>query len=273
MDGCGLHAVRGCLTTLARDPVFELTKWYADCVSDDGEVLIGYSGQLHYPHFSLQYESVLAPPAVSHSLCRSAITADDSGIEWVSDNLDLHGRWVRHDAEIRETIYQSGDGVVEWRCMVPKGLAAIERSRHGSLQGWGYVEHLRLTIPPWRMPIRTLRWGRFLTERNTLVWIDWQGDFSSRIVYWNGRRIRAASIENHALSLEDGARATLDRGLVLRHGKLGSTVLHAIPGLERIAPSRIFLMDECKWRSHATLECAGEEADHGWCIHEEVTWP
>ena len=257
----------------ARDRVFELSKWYADCVSDDGEVLIGYSGQLRYRRFSVHYESVIAPPAATHSLGRSSITASGDRIDWHSPGLLFRGQWQRHSGEIRETIFKSGQGAVEWHCVVPKGMAAVERPEHPTLRGWGYVEHLRLTIPPWRLPIQTLRWGRFLSERNTLIWIDWQGGFRNRIVYWNGLRAPAASIENDGLWLEDGTRATFGREKVLRQGTLGSTVLHAIPGLERIAPARIFLVDECKWLSRASLERAEEEADRGWCIHEEVTWP
>jgi hypothetical protein len=252
--------------------MFELSKWYADCVSEEGDALIAYSGQLRYRRFSVSYDSVLAPPVSAHSLRRSPVSAGENEVTWSAPALDFRGRWHRLDAEIRETVYRSDAGAVEWHCMLPKAAAAVELGSR-KLGGLGYVERLRLTVPPWRLPIARLRWGRFLSERNTLIWIDWEGEFRSRIVYWNGQRVHAASVENGGLVLEDGTHARFDCGKILRQGKLGSTVLHTIPGLEKIAPPRIFLMDECKWLSCATLECAGQEPDTAWCIHEEVLWP
>jgi hypothetical protein len=254
-------------------PHFGLSKWYADCISAEGDAFIGYSARLRYRGLSVRYSSVLSGAGSLHSLGRSTVDVSDHGLEWSAPALDVNGRWQRAETGFREIVYESPEGAVEWDCIVPRGEAAIERASHPGVRGWGYAEHLRLTIAPWRLPIRRLRWGRFLSDRNTLIWIDWEGDFRTRIVYRNGRRVAASAVGNEGLTLEDGTHAEFDRGLVLRQGKLGSTVLDAIPGLERAAPSRIFLMDECKWLSRATLECAGGEPDHGWCIHEEVTWP
>ncbi len=254
-------------------PKFELAKWYADCLSGEGAVLIAYSSRLRHQPLAVRYESLLSPRGTTHSLRRSAIACAEDCVQWTSAGLSLCGRWDRYDGEIRETVFQSEEGAVEWRCVMPKAAARMEVSGDDPVTGLGYVEHLRLTIPPWRLPIRRLRWGRFLSPRHTLVWIDWEGEFRTRLVYHNGRRTPAAEIENNGIALADRARLELDCGLVLRRGRLGSTVLHAIPGLDRMAPAGIFLTDECKWRSRATLACPGEEADSAWCIHEEVTWP
>lgn len=253
--------------------MFELLKWYADCVSTGGDALIVYSGQLRYKQFAVSYESTLAEQRVKHSLRRSSITAGLDCVSWVSRGLGLCGEWRGCSPEIRETVFQSDHGSVEWECLIPNGVAVIERTQRPALRGIGYLERLRLTIPPWRLPIHRLRWGRFLSERNTLIWIDWEGDFRTRIVYSNGSRVHATSVSSDELILEGGSRLAMDRGLVLREGKLGDTVLHSIPGLVRVAPPHIFLMDECKWRSRATLESPGCPSDRGWCIHEEVTWP
>jgi hypothetical protein len=254
-------------------PTFELAKWYADCISGEGGVLIAYSSRLRHRRLAVQYESLLSPHGATHSLRRSAIACSPDCIQWSGAGLGVCGRWDRCDAEIRETVFQSEEGVVEWHCVMPKAAARMEVSSRHAVTGLGYVERLRLTVPPWRLPIHRLRWGRFLSPRNTLVWIDWEGAFRTRLVYWNGRRTPALAVENSGLEFENRARLELDCGLVLRRGQLGSSVLHAIPGLERIAPAGIFLTDECKWRSRATLACAGQETDSGWCIHEEVTWP
>jgi hypothetical protein len=248
-------------------PRFEFAKWYADCVSGEGEVLIAYSGRLRHRRLAVQYESLLSAGESKHSLRRSSIECTPDRIEWGSEGLGLCGSWERRSAEIRETVFQSEDGWVQWHCVMPKAEA-----RMNAVAGLGYAEQLRLTIPPWRLPIRRLRWGRFLSERNAVVWIDWEGEFRTRLVYANGRPAAAEAIENDGLTFADGTRLELDRGLVLRSGQLGSTVLHAIPGLKKLAP-RMFLVDECKWRSHGRLMSVGEETDSGWCIHEDVRWP
>ncbi|MBZ5583885.1 MAG: hypothetical protein LAQ30_17075 [Acidobacteriia bacterium] len=92
-------------------------------------------------------------------------------------------------------------------------------------------------------------------------------------VYRNGREVRASSIEDDGIELDDGARLILDRSLVLRQGPLGSTALSAIPGIRETVPLRLLQVDECKWRSRARLERTGEPPVEGWAIHERVEWP
>ncbi len=257
---------------IARE-TFELAKWYGDLITGEGEVLIAYSGRLRHRHLRVRYESLLTSTGSEHSLRRASISFTGDTIDWKAPGLDLCARWRRCEAEIRETVFQSDEGAVEWHCTMPKAIARAERSGQEPLEGLGYVEHLRLTIPPWRLPIRRLRWGRFLSPRSTVVWIDWVGEARTRLVYRNGTSAAAVSVENTGLAFEDGTRLELDCGLVLRQGTLGSTVLHAVPMLKRVAPSRVFLMDECKWRSRARLMNERAELDTGWCVHEEVTWP
>jgi hypothetical protein len=257
---------------IARE-TFELAKWYGDLVTGEGEVLIAYSGRLRRGRLAVRYESLLSAGSAAHSLRRSRISCSEDLVEWRAPGLKLCAQWRRCLGEIRETVFQSAEGLVEWHCVMPKAVARAERPGHDPIEGLGYLEHLRITIPPWRLPIRRLRWGRYLSANHAVVWIDWEGDARTRLAFRNGLPAAAAAIENQVVAFTDGARLELDGGLVLRRGTLGSTVLHAIPGLERLAPSRIFLVDECKWRSRGRLVCAGKEIDQGWCIHEEVTWP
>jgi hypothetical protein len=92
-------------------------------------------------------------------------------------------------------------------------------------------------------------------------------------VYRDGAAVAADHVDDECVILDNGSRLTLDRGLVLRHGTLGSSVLNAVPGIDRIAPARIFLTEECKWRSRALLTRPGGETEEGWSIHEVVRWP
>ena len=251
---------------------FQLSKWYADAVSPEGDVFIGYRARLHSGAFDISYAAAL-DTAHTHAPCHTPFHIDRREIHWRAPSLGVDARWQRTSSGIRATIYESTEGAVEWHCLVPKGAAAVDRKGRRTVDGLGYVEHLRVTIPPWQLPIRTLRWGRFLSARHSLVWIDWQGDFSARLAYLDGAPVAASAISDDGLTLVDGSRATFDRGMVLRHGTLGSNVLHAVPGIDTIAPAEIFLMEETKWRSRTTLTSSADGPEEGWSIHEIVQWP
>jgi hypothetical protein len=252
--------------------VFELSKWYADAVSAEGDVFIGYRARLHSGPLTIAYAAAL-DTSPRHSLSHTPLQVADREIHWQAPSLGVDARWQRTSSGIRASLYESPEGSVDWHCLIPKGEAAIGRTGQKPLRGLGYVEHLRVTVPPWRLPIRTLRWGRFLSPLHSLIWIDWQGDFSTRRVFLDGVAVAATVLDDEGLTLYDRSRVTFDRSLVLRKGKLGSTVLNAVPGLADVAPARIFALDECKWRSRGVLTRPGAEPDCGWCIHEVVTWP
>ena len=143
--------------------------------------------------------------------------------------------------------------------------------REGS--GLGYAEHLVLTIPPWKLPIETLRWGRFLNASDWVVWIDWQGEHPQRIVYRNGTRVAAVELGDERIRFADGTLLAMDRSLTIREGPLGTTVLAAIPLVGRTFPARLLQVTECKWRSRSRLEFPNQPAVKGFAIHERVSWP
>jgi hypothetical protein len=248
-------------------PVFELTKWYADAVSAAGDFWVGYSARLRIGGFSTGYSSVLDPTGQRHSLQSCAIAERPGAIVWRQPALGIAASWRGKAPPIRRVLYEDDHGTVDWDCLIP--LASAET---GDVTGLGYVERLRLTIAPWNLPIRSLRWGRFLSEHNSLVWIDWEGDFNTRLVFRNGEPMAAASIEDDGLVLERGVVLRFDRKRVMRRGEVGS-VLSGVPGLDRLAPLRMLQVAECKWLSAGILEAPGANADHGWAIHEAVTWP
>ena len=246
--------------------MFELSKWYGDCISEGGDVRIAYCAQVRYGRLKVHYSSLLDGESVSHSLRPCRIVDEGQTLFW--DAPGVRAKWTRQDAPLRATVFESEEGVVEWWPVMPKGAASMN-----GVRGLGYAEHLRMTIAPWKIPIRTLRWGRFLTPKTTLIWMDWQGPFATRIVFLNGRRVLAEAIDDSALLLDNKVRISFDRAYVLRQGDLGSTVFAAVPGIGRIAPARMLRVDECKWKSRARMQVPGEPAEDGWCIHEVVNWP
>jgi len=261
---------------------FHLSKWYLDYVTDRGDVEIAYTGNVRWGPVRLQYSSVLQT-AESRVRERRSLRpqplpqAKGSTISWRSNALKIETVWEGVAPAVRETIYRSGGGSVEWNCLMPLARAQrrereLEVAKCDLKFGFGYVEHLEMTIAPWKLPIRTLRWGRFTSASDWVTWIDWQGDFPLRLVYVNGETISCSRVEDDRLEAEDGTRLFMDRSLVLRDGPLGTTALAAVPGISKMFPARLLEMNECKWRSRSRLERRDKPPVEGWAIHEKVSW-
>jgi hypothetical protein len=252
---------------------FQLSKWYMDCVATSGDASIAYTGTLRWGPVRLHYSSLLESTAESvktkQTLRRQAEPEIDHGsLRWRSPALKIEGEWQSDFPEIRETVFACDAGSIEWHCLMPCAQART----HNRL-GLGYAEHIRMTIAPWDLPIRNLRWGRFATPSDWIVWIDWLGDFTRRIVYRNGQIAPTSLLEDGQIEFCDGARLVLDRSLVLRKGRLGATILSGIPGVRDTFPARLLMVNECKWRSRGQFQRPGNSTAEGWAIHERVDWP
>ena len=265
-------------TTLTPNSKFHLTKWYADCVGHNGDTIILYCGIARWRAITLRYSSVLEAglgkqPAVRYSLRKSPMPVEQGAtIQWRSNSLGIMGVWKRLDPPFETEVYKSSEGVIKWHCLHPRSRATVSLDCGKVVQGLGYVERLEMTLPPWKLPIQELRWGRFLSDSDSLVWIDWKGSHSCRIVAQNGILGRATAIGEREIILNGNIGLGLAGGDVLRKGALGETALAMIPGLSRLFPGKILDVQECKWRSRAEFR-HGDSGSSGWAIHEVVTWP
>jgi hypothetical protein len=257
---------------------FTLSKWYADCVTPAGDALILYSAQLGWRAAAIPYTSLLIHPAhgptrMHYSLRRQTPPGDlDGAIRWKDTAWQTDAAWSDRGTPLFETLLDLPEGRLEWSCIAPRCSARF-RIGGGEFHGWGYVEQLRLTIPPWRMPLQCLRWGRFVNATDSLVWIDWTGPSERRVVYCNGTPVRALRIDDHRIVLPGDAVLSLENPTVLREGRLGSTALSVLPNLQHLFPARLLDMRECKWLSRAVLRRPGLPDSHGMAIHEVVEWP
>ena len=128
-----------------------------------------------------------------------------------------------------------------------------------------------MSIPPWQLPIKELRWGRFLSDTDALVWVDWRGETPLNLVFHNGNQIEDVAITDHGFKAGD-LMLSLDENAVIREGPLIKTALSKIPGLRNLFPLRVLGTYECKWLSRGTLKETAGEAVNGWTIHEVVRW-
>ena len=252
---------------------FHLSKWYLDCVTDSGNTSIAYVGDLAWGPAHLHYSSLLRSAGNNvtqqNSLRRPSMPeVNGSSISWNSAPFEFAAKWQADSTEVRETVFKNEEGSVEWHCLMPRAHV-----RTGNDSGLGYIEHLSMTIAPWKIPIQYLRWGRFCSPSDWAVWIDWQGEFSKRVLHLNGKSVPGSTVEDEQITFDDGSRLTMDRSLTLRKGPLGTTALSSIPGVSKTFPARLLQVYECKWRSRARLECPRRSPVEGWAIHEIVSWP
>ena len=258
---------------------FELSKWYADCATEEGDAAILYCAELRSRRLAIPYASLLThrrgrPSRALYSLRKQPLYLGDTEIRWESRVWSAAGCWHAAAGAIREVLFDSPAGTLEWHCLAPRAAAEIRLEGGELFRGWGYVEHLRLTVPPWRLPITRLIWGRFISAADTLIWIDWQGSYNRRLVLENGQHVNAQSISSREVVLGGGETVlSLEAGEVLREGALGGTALSAIPRVERLFPASMLGVRERKWLSRAVLRRCGDPESTGMAIHEVVEWP
>ncbi len=183
--------------------------------------------------------------------------------------LKVAGRWEAASAPFEQTVYESAAGSVVWSCVQPRSSARVTLGSR-VLFGPGYAERLTVTLPPWQLPMRQLRWGRFVSPQDTLAWIDWQGPYSTSFAVHNGARREIVAASDSEVALSNGV-LRMEESFPLRAGRLGSTVLPGAPALRKLLPSSLANIEERKWRSRGVLEIDGRQS-RGWVIHEVVHW-
>jgi hypothetical protein len=253
---------------------FALSKWYVDAVGEAGEVFIGYRANLRWRRLAISYAATLTG-GVHEARTRSTVRPEEEPdlfegtLAWTEPRLDVSATWRALAQPICRTLYETPEGAVVWNCVLPS--AEFERARNGSLvRGLGYAEHLSLTLPPWKLPIDTLRWGRFLAPGRSVVWIDWQAPERSRTwVFVDGVEARGAGVSDEEIAFEGGRiRLPSESRLPLRAGRLSNLLRNLSLPLPLFR--RVRSIQETKWRTRGLLECAGAPAVEAWAIHEVV---
>jgi hypothetical protein len=254
---------------------FRLSKWYLDCVSERGEVLIGYWAELRWRRIAAHYASaMLFADGRLHE--RSSLRAGPAPrlagglLEWSCAALKTSGVWsAAAHPPINRVLYCHGAGKLEWLCIQPLAVASV-RLGERQISGHGYTERITLTIAPWELPIEELRWGRAHFAGRSVVWIDWTGSEPARLLLVDGKEVEGVQITD-ALVSTPHTTVKLNGRRVLREGPIAGTSAGTVPGVRQALSKAGLLIDEHKWLSSATLEEGGVTL-HGNAIHEVVKW-
>ena len=256
--------------------MFRLHKWYLDVVTDTGDVLILYAGTVEWGRIAFDYASVLQ--------YRDGVTRDVQSVRrvaqprlqadavtWRSGPLRVEGQWIRDAQEIQRTLVNGPDGLINWTCHMPRAQATVQFQGE-KIAGLGYVESLTLSIPPSKLPFRTLRWGRHLSDRHWIVWIGWTGCGDRLWIWMDGEEQPAAALVDGAPSrLNGGARLRLSSPRDVRDRNVLESLTGVPAAMTRRIAGSLANVHEHKQVSRSSLVIADQAIDHGWALHEVVT--
>lgn len=254
-----------------------LTKWYGDCVTDDGVAFVGYAARLRLGLIAIPYHATLVdrPDGASRAnvtLGRTPLPVlEDGRVSWRASRLGIDASWTAASGPIHRVLHEDARCRVDWRCHLPAARARVLLRGDAPLVGDGYVEELRIAGDPRRLPIRELWWGRFAGGGRHVVWIMWRGSHPLSLAWADGEERPGGHASPGGVTFS-GGRLTCGTNRTLRAGRLGRTFLAGHAGFARLVPRALDLYEE-KWVSRARLEGAGARVATGWAIHEVIRWP
>lgn len=262
------------------DARFWLSKWFLDYTGENGEAMIFYSAKLVYYRLSVFYTSWLNYNPESGVRLKSRFTRvqipqqKDELIMWNDSEFGISGTWESSAQMIRSRLYDSEVGFLDWECHQPASKVHLKIGER-ALEGTGYAEQLILTAPPWKIPMDELRWGRFVSFADNMVWIELREKDKQQWLWLNGERIEDCFIEDDQIILPEKKLAlNLDRGVILESEKkiffLTNKIVRYIPGFRKLIPLSFLMADETKWLSKGQLQSEGRTLATGMAIHELV---
>lgn len=259
-------------------PRFELSKFYFDCIAKNGDAIIVYAARLRWHKLFLSYISLLENPNTGKTKSKTVLkTFSDPSCKNTTCSFDIPslkftGNWNSGNPLSKQSLIESGDGSITWNCFAPHATAEIEVAGK-KISGLGYAEHLYMTMEPWKMPINELRWGRFLSETDSVVWIQWNGSHPLNLIWHNGIPILGKTLFSETHISFGNISISLHQQQDLRQGALLKTALKPLKRFMRFFPSSILNTHESKWISSAELIIDGKTKSKGFALHELVIFP
>ncbi len=253
-------------------------KWYLDCVTAAGAGMIGYAARIRLGPLAVPCSETLTwradDPARHHHTVIGGRrpTAMSEEVIWRNSALTVDGRWRRRGLAIAPLVlHAEAAGQVQWTCLCPAAQVAVTVDGE-PYAGAGYAERLVMTLPPGRLPLRELRWGRFISDEQSCVWIQWRGAAERTWCFHNGQAAHATMSGLHDLAW-NGHRLKLHPGALLRTGRVADTGRQHAGLLRWLLPATVRRLRETKWCSRGLLTDDHGREHAGWAIHEVALFP
>lgn len=249
---------------------FAFTKWYLDCLDEEGRLLILYWATLEWRRLKLTWHSVARCEPGAQVQTRSSVrpcaapVQSPGVVRWKSEVLDCEVELVGGGSGI--ATQQLADGVA-WTAVAPGSHARV-RLGDTEFHGTGYAEHFTLRVAPWTLGLHQLRWGRWISSDATrsAVWIQWNGSPDTQWVFLDGARANA-TVDDDSVTAS-GATLALDPPRVVVDRSLGATV-NRIPALRAVAPRWLVAGKEERRTRPGTLR-EGRTETQGTAVDEVV---
>jgi hypothetical protein len=256
-----------------------VSRWYLDCIAPDGDFFIGQAVSIRWS--KLHINLVSGVTGLSDRINRRDTIVfreafpQEVGPEltWNCAPLSIRGTWDSLAPKFEQALYSDKHQLIQWRCIAPRARVSLQLGDSRTLNGVGYADYIQVTADKWTLPIRELRFGRYLTDRESFIWIDMAGAFARPWVWRNGIEQPIASITDDLVAIEDNHTLGLAHKKIVREGTLGDTILQSLPALRTLIPKDIAALFECTWRTRAVLLESTEEVDTGWAIHQLIRFP
>ena len=254
---------------------FSLRKWYLDAADERGRVFIGYWATTSWKGLSLHFFQHLWI-AQGGQLRSFGSFASSPEPQWQEEGVlrwplpGLRGEWHASRVQgLSEQLLADQQGGIRWVCHQPKAWAKVD-GREGSLEGWGYTECIEISIPPWKLPIKTLYWGRCHSASHYLVWIKWEGPSHQSLLWHNGQRLEDFSVSDAGVKAVPAA-FEIDESLTLRKGTIGRSVFRALGPLAWLVPSKTRRIHEHKLYGTGRI-VTQSDSQPATAIFEKVEW-
>lgn len=256
-----------------------VSQWYLDCIASNGDYFVGTATSIRQSKFHLNIVSesygVGGDVVNKHSIAfaESSPRLTDSGPMWDCSPLKIHGRWNSTVTPIEKTLLSTAKQELIYKGVAPRAEALVRVDSDFRIEGLGYVHQLLITSDGWTLPINEARVGRYLTDRECLIWLDLTGKRAGTWVWRNGTEQELASVTDDLVALDHNVTLGLAYKHPVREGHLTDTLLTSLPVLKYLIPGRIATCDESLWRTRAVLLNGLDETDTGWAMHSVIRAP
>lgn len=248
-----------------------------DCIDNHGNCFIIYWAKVEFFLIRFVYSGLVFCDEKGFTTEKSTLSKTDKPI--IDGSVSFNSIYFNTDMElirindpINCVLYKDGNNNdLKWNCHHPKALAEI-RFNNNIYKGFGYAETLYSLTKPWNLPIDELRWGRFLSETDTVIWIYWAGTHAVNKLFFNGMEYKDADFKEDTISFGNGIYELKFLQIqVIRQGKL-SGLFSKMKLLKTIFNRRILNTLEIKYKSRTTLSKNSIVLSTDWSLFETVTW-
>lgn len=264
---------------ISKKTQFLLRVWYMDCVDNNGNTFIAYSLQLNWKTIYLNFNDILINRHNENSFEKGVLSKLKSpsfkknNLLWEPDELIDQAEWVKLDKSFGDILLSNKRGFINWSCAIPRAMTTVQVSPTVKFKGLGHAQFIEMNIHPWSLPYDTMRWGRFVSKTDSLVWIQWRGEQNVDHFYLNEILMEDSHFYNDEIRLDHGKHVlTILESVVLRSGRLNKTVLAKHPIFKNILPERVMYAKETMWKGKAILKKEDGTTVAGWVIHDFVQW-